>query len=84
MTHQANVWLDGEPIGAHYGGFTPFSFLVLAPQAGMHELMCAWTILMTADPRFHPTGWIGSAMAGSHARSGLRCCRERPMSTRCG
>ncbi|MHB1318493.1 MAG: glycoside hydrolase family 2 protein [Anaerolineae bacterium] len=39
VTQQANVWLDGEPIGAHYGGFTPFSFLVLAPRTGKHELI---------------------------------------------
>jgi beta-glucuronidase len=39
VTHQANVWLDGEPIGEHYGGFTPFSLLIPAPRAGTHELV---------------------------------------------
>lgn len=39
VTHQANVWLDGEPLGEHYGGFLPFSFTLSAPQAGEHELV---------------------------------------------
>jgi len=39
VTHQANVWLDGEPLGEHYGGFLPFSFTVLGPKAGEHELV---------------------------------------------
>lgn len=39
VTHQANVWLDGEPLGEHYGGFLPFSFLVPHPEPGMHELI---------------------------------------------
>jgi beta-glucuronidase len=39
VTHQANVWLDGEPLGEHYGGFLPFSFVLLRPEAGEHELV---------------------------------------------
>jgi beta-glucuronidase len=39
VTHQANVWLDGEPLGEHYGGFLPFGFVVLEPEAGEHELV---------------------------------------------
>jgi beta-glucuronidase len=39
VAHQANVWLDGEPLGEHYGGFLPFSFLLLEPEAGEHELV---------------------------------------------
>lgn len=39
VTHQANVWLDGEPLGEHYGGFLPFSFVAPEPQAGEHELI---------------------------------------------
>jgi len=39
VTHQANVWLDGEPLGDHYGGYTPFSFLVCSPRSGRHELV---------------------------------------------
>ena len=39
VTHQANVWLDGEPLGEHYGGFLPFSFLLVQPEPGQHELV---------------------------------------------
>ncbi len=39
VTHQANVWLDGEPLGEHYGGFLPFSFLIPRPEPGEHELV---------------------------------------------
>jgi beta-glucuronidase len=39
VTHQANVWLDDEPLGEHYGGFLPFSFLVPHPKPGEHELI---------------------------------------------
>lgn len=39
VTHQANVWLDGEPLGEHYGGFLPFSFVIPQPQAGECELV---------------------------------------------
>ncbi len=39
VTHQANVWLDGEPLGEHYGGFLPFSFVVPEPEPGSHELI---------------------------------------------
>jgi len=39
VTHQANVWLDGEPLGEHYGGFLPFSFVIPRPQAGEHDLV---------------------------------------------
>lgn len=39
VTHQANVWLDGEPLGEHYGGFLPFSSLLARPEPGEHELV---------------------------------------------
>ncbi len=39
VTHQTNVWLDGEPLGEHYGGFLPFSFTVLSPPPGEHNLV---------------------------------------------
>ncbi len=38
VTHQANVWLDGEPLGQHYGSSLPFSFLLTLP-AGDHDLV---------------------------------------------
>ena len=39
VTHQANVWLDGEPLGEHYGAFLPFCFPVPALESGEHELV---------------------------------------------
>jgi len=39
VTQQANVWLDGEPLGEHYGGFLPFSFLLIGSEPGQHELI---------------------------------------------
>jgi len=39
VTHQANVWLDGEPLGDHYGSFLPFSFMIENPTPGSHELV---------------------------------------------
>ncbi|MCE5257715.1 MAG: hypothetical protein LLG44_01465 [Chloroflexi bacterium] len=38
-THLANVWMDGELLGEHYGSFLPFSFLVPQPETGSHELV---------------------------------------------
>ena len=37
MTY-AEVWLDGEPLGDHYGGFTAFDFYVNNLSAGVHNL----------------------------------------------
>lgn len=39
VTHQANIWLDGEPLGEHYGSFLPFNFLVVQPEPGLHDLI---------------------------------------------
>jgi beta-glucuronidase len=39
VTHQANIWLDGEPLGEHYGSFLPFRFLLVQPEAGVHDLI---------------------------------------------
>jgi beta-glucuronidase len=39
VTQQANVWLDGEPLGEHYGGFLPFSFLLPSLEPGQHQLV---------------------------------------------
>lgn len=39
VTQQANIWLDGEPLGEHYGGFLPFSFVIPEPTPGEHELV---------------------------------------------
>lgn len=38
VTHTADVYLDGERLGGHYGGFTPFEF-VERLDAGEHELV---------------------------------------------
>ncbi len=39
VTQQANVWLDGDPLGEHYGGFLPFRFLLGDLEPGGHELV---------------------------------------------
>lgn len=39
VTHQANVWLDGEPLGEHYGSYLPFGFVAFEPSEGAHELV---------------------------------------------
>lgn len=43
---QAQVWLDGNKLGEHYGGFCQFEFIVAAVEAGMH------TLTVCADNRF--------------------------------
>ncbi|AIQ45512.1 beta-glucuronidase [Paenibacillus sp. FSL R7-0273] len=35
----SDVYLDGQHLGYHYGGFTPFEFLVPSLAAGEHELI---------------------------------------------
>ena len=42
----ADVWLDGERLGSHYGGFTAFDFIVRDVAAGEH------TLTVRADSRF--------------------------------
>jgi len=37
--YKARVWLDGEFLGSHEGGYTPFSFVVANPGKGEHELV---------------------------------------------
>lgn len=39
VLHQAKVWLDGELLGEHFGGFLPFSFVVREPAPGEHTLV---------------------------------------------
>jgi beta-glucuronidase len=42
----SDVWLDGKPLGSHYGGFTAFDFIVRDVAAGEH------TLTVRADSRF--------------------------------
>lgn len=42
----ADIWLDGEKIGSHYGGFTAFDFIVHDVAEGEH------TLTVRADSRF--------------------------------
>lgn len=42
----ADVWLDGEQLGSHYGGFTSFDFIVSGVTKGEH------TLTVRADSRF--------------------------------
>lgn len=42
----ADVWLDGNKLGSHYGGFTAFDFIVHDVAAGEH------TLTVRADSRF--------------------------------
>lgn len=43
---QADVWLDGEKLGEHYGGFCEFSFIKRGVKAGWH------TLIMRVDNSF--------------------------------
>ncbi|MBI4893395.1 MAG: hypothetical protein HY821_22430 [Acidobacteria bacterium] len=38
VLYRASVWLDGELLGSHEGGYTPFSFAVANARAGTHVL----------------------------------------------
>lgn len=35
---EAEVWLDGEPLGNHYGGFCQFDFVVPHVETGVHRI----------------------------------------------
>ena len=52
----AEVWLDGKPLGTHYGGFTQFDFIVPDVTAGEHRLS------VRVDNRFDkdsiPQTWV--------------------------
>lgn len=39
VAQEASVYLDGERLGSHYGGYTPFSFYLPDLDAGGHELV---------------------------------------------
>ncbi|WP_407272287.1 glycoside hydrolase family 2 protein [Radiobacillus sp. PE A8.2] len=39
ILNHANVYLDGEHLGYHYGGFSPFNFTIPSLSAGNHELI---------------------------------------------
>ncbi len=43
---EANVYLDGNHIGYHYGGFSQFDFIVNGVEAGEH------TLTVKVDNRF--------------------------------
>lgn len=43
---KADVWLDGEKLGEHYGGFCQFEFIATNIEKGMH------TLIVRADNRF--------------------------------
>jgi beta-glucuronidase len=55
VTQQANVWLDGEPLGQHCGGFLPFEFVVPAAEPGEHLLV------VRVDSTLDMTGTLPSA-----------------------
>ncbi|MBO5199841.1 MAG: beta-glucuronidase [Clostridia bacterium] len=48
VSHTANIWLDGEHIGYHYGAYTPFDIDLPDLAEGEH------TIEVIADNRFSP------------------------------
>lgn len=54
VTQQAHVWLDGEPLGEHYGGHLPFTFM-MQPESGVHDLV------VRVDNRHDMTSTIPSA-----------------------
>ncbi|MEK3885340.1 glycoside hydrolase family 2 TIM barrel-domain containing protein [Paenibacillus sp. PL2-23] len=39
IMHHGDVYLDGQHLGSHFGGFTPFSILVPSVAKGVHELI---------------------------------------------
>jgi len=39
VAHDATVWLDGENVASHYGGYTPFDVVAADLEAGEHELV---------------------------------------------
>ncbi|MBQ9162150.1 MAG: beta-glucuronidase [Clostridia bacterium] len=64
---KADVWLDGDYIGSHYGGFSHFEFIVTSVAAGSHRLT------VRADNRFDkqsiPQVWVDWYHYGGITRS---------------
>ena len=59
-------WLDGQPIGSHQGGYTPFELELtrLARPGGTSGWCCAWTTRRT------PSSWRASRGTGRRAACG--------------
>ncbi|MBE6694698.1 MAG: beta-glucuronidase, partial [Ruminococcaceae bacterium] len=64
---KADVWLDGDYIGSHYGGFSHFDFIVTSVASGSHRLT------VRADNRFDkqsiPQVWVDWYHYGGITRS---------------
>ncbi|MDQ1909822.1 glycoside hydrolase family 2 TIM barrel-domain containing protein [Paenibacillus sp. GD4] len=55
----ADVYLDGEHLGYHYGGYTPFHFIVENAAAGKHELIVRTDSTLTKQTiPIDPVDWF--------------------------
>ncbi|WP_221401476.1 glycoside hydrolase family 2 protein [Paenibacillus phyllosphaerae] len=55
----ADVYLDGNHLGYHYGGYTPFDFTVPNATAGVHELIVRTDSTLTLNTiPYHIVDWF--------------------------
>jgi len=63
----ADVYLDGQHLGYHYGGYTPFEFIIPSLAAGDHELIVRTD--STLDRLTIPTEYVDWQHTGGIIRS---------------
>ena len=73
VDYQAQVWVNGKPVGTHYGGYTPFSFDITEYLSSRGKQTLRVKVLDATDHGWQPRGkqWLKPAGIWYTAVSGI-------------